>query len=248
MSKVYDIPTRLFHWIFSILFLSAFLIAKTFDDDSTQYPYHMLIGLTLGFVVLLRILWGLWGSRYARFSSFALHPRDLLFYFKNFFSKQSPRWLGHNPASSWAALVMMGLALGLAGTGYFMAQDLNKEVLEEVHELFANAFILVVIAHVAGVILHTLKHRDAIGLSMIHGKKVSASQETGIEKSHGGVGFIFLLLLFAFSFHLVQNYDANQGTLNFFGAQLQLGEGPEQSDLDERGGSSNLREDEKDGG
>lgn len=232
MSKVYDIPTRLFHWIFSFLFLGAFIIAKTFDDDSPQYAYHMLMGLTLGFVVLLRILWGIWGSRYAKFNSFVLHPRELILYFKSFFSKNSPRWLGHNPASSWAALVMMGLAFGLAGTGYFMAQDVNKEVLEEVHELFANAFILVVIAHVAGVILHTLKHRDAIGMSMLHGKKTSRPAEMGIEKEHGGVGFVFLVLVAAFVFHLNQNYDANQGTLNFFGTQLQLGEAPETNEME----------------
>lgn len=52
---VYDLPLRLFHWTFSGLFITAFLIAKTIDDDSVVFSCHMLAGLLLGFAVILRI-------------------------------------------------------------------------------------------------------------------------------------------------------------------------------------------------
>lgn len=75
-SLVYDLPTRSFHWLFAFLFLSSFLIAKILDDHSTLFGFHSLLGLTLGFIVLLRILWGLVGTQHARFSNFALRHQD----------------------------------------------------------------------------------------------------------------------------------------------------------------------------
>jgi cytochrome b len=226
-TKVYDLPTRAFHWLFAALFLSAFFIGKFADDESSVYAYHMLAGLALAGVVGLRIVWGFIGSRYARFSSFALRPNDLFQYFKDFFTSMPGRTLGHNPASSWAALVMMALALGLALTGYFMTSGGNKETLEDTHELLANAFIVVVIGHVAGVILHTLRHRDWIGLSMVSGKKLSIDGQAGITHSYRGVAGLFVSLVAVFAIHLGKNFDTGTQTLQLFGTSLQLGESEE---------------------
>jgi cytochrome b len=55
---VYDLPLRFFHWLFAGLFLIGFTIAKTVDDESVLFNYHSLAGLTLGFLVLLRVVWG----------------------------------------------------------------------------------------------------------------------------------------------------------------------------------------------
>lgn len=223
-TLVYDLPTRLFHWSFAALFVGAFFIAKVFDDESAVYPYHMMLGMTMAFVVVLRILWGFFGSKYAKFSSFELSPSNLISYMKNIFSGDK-RWLGHNPASSWAAIVMMLLALGSATTGFLMSQGRDsKEMFEDVHELFANAFVLVVIAHIAGIVLHTLKHKEMIGLSMLHGRKNKVENAEGVNQSHPVVALVFLFLLVGFMFQLNRNYDVNTKTLNFFGKTIQLGE------------------------
>ena len=223
-QKVYDLPTRFFHWLFAGGFVAAFLIAKTLDDDSALYPYHMMVGMVLGFAVILRFFWGLWGSRYARFSSFSLNPKDLFQYFIDMIRGQRQRELGHNPASSWAAIIMMGLTLGLGVTGYLMVQGQNKEFYEEVHELFANMFLVVVIAHVAGVLFHSLRYQDRIAFSMIHGQKKEVVGAQEIEKSHAGVGLLFIALIGVFVFHLNKNYAPDTRTLNLFGTTLQLGE------------------------
>src|SRR6478735_8324850 len=110
---VYDTPTRLFHWLFAGFFLTAFAIANLVDDESTRFSLHMLSGLGMVFVVLLRLAWSLVGTRHARLTDLALDPRQLLGYFKGLFAKGSRRWMGHNPASSWAAVVMVALAMGL---------------------------------------------------------------------------------------------------------------------------------------
>lgn len=71
-TKVYDLPTRIFHWLFAATFVGAFFIAKVIDDDSPSYVFHMLLGLVLVLTVALRVVWGVVGSRYARFSSLSL--------------------------------------------------------------------------------------------------------------------------------------------------------------------------------
>lgn len=229
-SQVYDLPTRLFHWIFAVLFLGAFLIAKNVDDESPIFANHMLMGLSLAFISVLRVVWGLVGSRYARFASFSLRPQDLRDYFFGILSGKGKRHLGHNPASSWATLAMLGLAFGLAFTGVQMAQG-NKEAYEDIHELFANGFILIVLAHIAGVVLHTIRFRDAIGLSMVTGRKqsvVGEPQEVGIGNQHSVVAIVFLALLAAFVFNLKSNFDPTTRVLNLFGTTLQLGEAEEE--------------------
>jgi cytochrome b len=162
-QKVYDLPVRVFHWVFAGLFATAFIVAKTVDDESYVFSYHMMAGMLLTSTVVMRIVWGFWGTRHSRFAAFALNPKDLFSYFKGILSGDKRKWAGHNPASSWAALAMFALVLALGTTGYLMASG-GEETFEDVHEVFAVAFLVIAAGHVAGVALHTFRHRDAIGI------------------------------------------------------------------------------------
>lgn len=236
---VYDLPTRLFHWLFAALFVTAFIIAKNVDSESPAFANHMLFGMTLSFIVILRVIWGLVGSQYARFSSFALHPAKLIQYFTDMLSGQSKRSAGHNPASSWVAVVMMILALSLGISGYLMSTGLNEE-LEDIHEILANSFVIVAILHVAGVLMHTVQHKDPIALSMIDGKKQDIVGTKSLTTSHPLVAVLFLVLVTAFGMNLWKNYDSQSGTLNLFGTTLQLGD----SDGNEAGEGNENGEDD----
>lgn len=231
----YDIPTRFFHWLFAGLFIAATFITKVIDDESPLFSYHMLIGLTLSFVVILRILWGFIGTRYARFNSFRLSPGALIQYFSDVLTKKSQRNLGHNAASSWSTLTMMVLALALGITGYQMTSGGDKEAFEDIHELLANAFLIVAVLHVVGITVHTLKHKDAIGFSMIDGKKEAVIGEDPISSSRPMMGLIFLILTAGFAMNLIRNYDSQTQTLNLFGTTFQLGEN--ESEEEEEGGA-----------
>ncbi len=222
-TLVYDLPTRIFHWLFSLLFVSSFLIAKTVDDESVTFVYHMLSGLLLGGLVIWRIYWGFFGSGAAKFSQFTFNLADLKNYFAGILNGSKKRWMGHNPASSWATMIMLILGLGLSFTGYLMASG-NREAFEDIHEFLATSFLVVVIVHIAGVILHSVRHKDNVALSMIDGRKGEVKGVEGIGTSRNFAALILLALIGFFSVYLWRNFDPQNGTLQLFNQTLQLAE------------------------
>ena len=221
---VYDTPTRLFHWLFAGFFITAFAISNLVDDESVRFAWHMLAGLGLLTVVVLRLAWSLVGTRHARLGDLRLNPIQLLAYFRGMFSNEGRRWVGHNPASSWAAVAMVALALGLGTTGLLMASGSGGDSLEEVHELMANAFLVVALLHIAGVLVHVLRHRDGLPAAMVTGRKeVADAAETDVRPV-SLAGLAFLLLTALSMAYVLQGYDAQARTLQLFGSTLQLGE------------------------
>lgn len=226
---VYDLPTRLFHWLFAGSFVTAFAIANV-AEHSSAFPLHMLAGMLLGALVVLRVLWGLVGTRYARFGSFALHPARLLEYLRDVVSGKGRRWTGHNPASSWSALAMLALGAGLAITGLLMTTGDAREAYEDVHELMANSFLAMALLHVAGVVVHSSRHRDGFAQSMVDGRKrVEAEASNGV-RARPFVAFALIGSLALFGAQLVKGYDPASGTLTAFGSTLQLAEPDEAGD------------------
>jgi cytochrome b len=181
----------------------------------------MLAGALLAAAVILRVIWGVAGTRYARFSSFELNPARLVEYFRSMFGSGTRTWAGHNPASSWAALVMIGLAAGLAITGVLMVD--GNEQYEDLHELLANSFLIVALLHVAGVIVHQLRHRDAFALSMADGRK-QAPVADGIAHARPLAALASLAIVAVLGVYLLRGFDATTGTLRAFGASYQLTE------------------------
>lgn len=230
--SVYDIPTRLFHWFFAILFIVAFVIVKTVDDESPLFSYHMLAGLGIAFLLIFRLIWGFVGTTYARFSSFSMSPLELLGYLKDAVITRTKTYLGHNPASSYAAVIMFGCAIGLAGTGILMSTGGESDFLEEFHELLANIFLISVIVHVVGIAFHHVKHRDSLWSSMFDGRKNLDTGEQGITGIRPVAGILFVILFVSWLGYLYTQYDSNTQTLNLMGTELRLGEAEHEYEAD----------------
>jgi cytochrome b len=229
---VWDLPVRLFHWLLAASFLGAFAIANLVDDESSLFALHMLLGGVMAFMVLLRVIWGFVGSRYARFGSFAFGPRTLVGYLRGALTGKAERYAGHNPGSSAAVWAMLAIALGLAFTGAFMSR--GGEAFEEVHEMLAWAMVVVVALHVAGIIWHTIRHKENIARSMIDGHKRGAPSDA-IPSARAAVAIAFLGLTGLWAGALYDGYDSarRQVTIPLIGGTLQLGEGEEHGDHDD---------------
>ncbi len=223
-TTVYDWPTRIFHWLLAFLFLGAYLIVEIVDDENPLFTLHMMAGLTIGFMLVLRVIWGLVGTTYARFTSFKMNPAELIRYLKDAVVAKTKRYLGHNPASSYAAVIMFICAAGLAITGVMMTGGGESDFYEETHELLANIFLITVIAHVGGIIFHHVKHRDSLWSSMFNGKKKALPEKTGITNSKRFAGMLFLILTLTWTGYLYSQYNGTNQTLDFFGQELVLGE------------------------
>ncbi len=225
---VYDWPTRLFHGLFASGFVIAFAIAKTQDEDSFRFPIHMLIGLGWSVLILFRLIWGVMGSRHARFSGFNLGPRAMIDYFRSILSQRAPDSAGHNPASSWVAILMLLMGSGMVVSGLLMVNGLYGEWAEEVHEWCGNGFLILAGIHVAGVLIHLARRRDGIVLSMIDGKKSHDTVGEAIPSSRPVSGVLLLLILLALGFGIARSYDSQTRTLRMAGITLILGEAESQ--------------------
>jgi cytochrome b len=215
---VWDLPVRLIHWSMAGTFFAAFAIANLVSKRSPAFAMHMLIGLVLGFVVVLRILWGWVGSRPARFGSFAFGPAAVLRYVREAWARRDEPHAGHNPGASWVIFAMLLLPLGLVVTGLVHA-------FEDAHEVLAWSMLVVVGAHLIGVAWHTLRHRDPIALSMVHGHQRVASGE-GIRSTHPLVAGLFLAATALWALGLYRGFDpANRRlVLPLIGKTIALGE------------------------
>ncbi|MET4100671.1 cytochrome b [Roseovarius sp. MBR-78] len=192
--RVWDPLVRVFHWGLVAAFTVAWLSA---EELSTL---HEIAGYVVAGLVAFRIIWGLIGSRYARFAQFLKGPRATIAYIGDMLRGRERRYLGHNPAG---AAMVLALLLSLSGTaltgwlieepgrvamlpdlpqvvapawadgdgGYGENGERGEEALEELHEVFANLMLLLVALHVGGVVLASVRHRENLALAMVTGDK-----------------------------------------------------------------------------
>lgn len=221
---VWDLPVRVMHWLLAVLVLGAFALASLASDESVVFALHAIAGLIALFVVALRSVWGLVGTRWARFRAWPLRPSALVRYLRGVFSdRASEAGVGHNPATSWFALaVFVGIA-GLGVTGFLAAR--GNEAAEEVHELLAWSVIGLVALHVAGVLLHVARRRENLVAAMITGRRAGAEADR-IPSARAGVASFFLVLVLVFGALLLSGLDVRQRrlVLPLIGTPLALGE------------------------
>lgn len=230
MSRVmiWDIPTRLFHWLLASGFSIAAVFALLLGDDSPLFPYHSIIGLSLAIMVGLRLFWGVAGTRFARFSSFAFGPRAVLGYLSGVARGTGSRHIGHNPASAYAIYAMLCLILALAVTGIMMGT--GDQSVKEIHEFLAYSMLAVVGAHVLGVLVHTIRFKENITASMIHGYK-SGDPSVAVRSARPITAALFLVITGAWTLSLLARYDptTQQTILPILGTRITLGEAETES-------------------
>ena len=190
---VWDVPTRVFHWLLVVSFAGAFLTA-----ESERYrDIHVVLGYTLLGLIAFRLLWGFIGSRYAQFRSFLFMPGEIVAYVTSVFKTKPAHYVGHNPAGSVSVYLLLALGIAVGITGVVVFQDIGGDMLEELHEMTAYAMLTIVALHVVGVLVSSVMHRENLVRSMITGLK-SAQPNEGIRRAHAWLGVIMLAVVVAF--------------------------------------------------
>lgn len=178
--KVWDPFVRIFHWSLVLAFTIAWL-----SGDELKILHNNAGYVVLG-LVLLRIAWGFIGTRHARFQDFVYPSAEVKGFLLDTLKQRARRYLGHNPVGG-AMIMLMLLSLiittvtGIACYGIEDGAGLlamlagipgwGEEMLEEVHEFFANLMVLLVIVHVIGVIVEGRLNRENLVTAMLTGRK-----------------------------------------------------------------------------
>jgi cytochrome b len=191
--KVWDVPTRLFHWLLAVSFAGAWLTR----DSERWRDTHMMFGYTVAGLLVFRLVWGFVGSYYARFASFDVSPRDALAYMSSLLGKAPKRHVGHNPAGAVAAVLMIGLGALTAAAGAATIREIGDEWVAYVHVVAAKTLLAVVAIHLLGVLASSLAHRENLVRSMITGRKSGRHIER-IGRPRTGVGMLLFVAVIGY--------------------------------------------------
>jgi cytochrome b len=177
--RIWDLPIRIVHWSFAILFCAMWWTA-----ESRDMILHRQLGAVFLGLLCFRILWGFSGSSTARFSSFLKGPRTIKAYLKG--DSEQKAVLGHNPLGGWSVVTILALIAVQIGFG-LVAQDVDglesgplnhlvsydaAESAREWHETLFNVLLGVVVFHVGAILFYLLGKKENLVPTMIVGTKV----------------------------------------------------------------------------
>lgn len=184
---VWDLPVRLFHWLLALSFFGAYVTA----ESERWRLMHITLGYTMAGLVVFRLLWGVIGTRHARFTSFVRGPRAVVRYLGAIFRGRPEHHVGHNPAGALAAVAMMVMTVVVAASGWATYNDVGGKWFEELHEGAASVMLGIVGIHVVGVLLSSWLHRENLVGAMFTGRKQGHPQD-GIRRAWRPVGVLVL--------------------------------------------------------
>jgi cytochrome b len=165
--KVWDLPVRVLH----VALIAA--VTAAWVTSEVKVKWHEAVGVAALAVVLLRLVWGVAGGRYARFAQFVRGPRATLAYALAVLRGQAPRHLGHNPLGGWMVVLLLAWVAAAGITGWLCTTERywGDETLGLLHEVFAWGLLGAVVLHVLGVLTMSRKHRENLVVAMLHGRK-----------------------------------------------------------------------------
>lgn len=178
---IWDLPTRLFHWLLAALVAVAFAAGKV---GGNAMLYHERCGEAILALLLFRVAWGFIGSGPSRFTTFLAGPSTVLRYARTLLRRDADHHLSHNPLGGWSVMAMLLALLIQAGTGLFANDDIATEGplykwvskavsdrLTSIHHLNHDVIIVLVAVHVAAVLFHLFYKRENLVKPMITGRK-----------------------------------------------------------------------------
>lgn len=198
--RVWDLPTRIFHWLLTIGVVACFISGKV---GGNAMDWHGRFGLAVLGLLAFRLAWGVLGSTYARFANFLPTPTSVRAYLRGQW-----RGVGHNPLGSLSVFGLLGLLALQVGSGLFGNDDIAfqgplyslvskdwSDRISGLHELSVNLLIALVILHLVAIVFYARVRKDNLVKPMLTGWK-DVEGDTGKAAAGGGpAGFVVALLI-----------------------------------------------------
>lgn len=179
--RVWDLPTRVFHWAMAALVLAQWCSAEW---NLLSMDWHFRLGYALLALVLFRIAWGFVGSDSARFSRFLAGPARVADYAPTLARRAPSAQPGHNPLGGWAVVAMLAVLLAQSVTGLFSSDDISlfgplaervsadtAGQLTSVHKALTDVLVILIGLHLTAVAWYAVWKRDGLVPAMVTGRK-----------------------------------------------------------------------------
>ena len=217
-SYIWSLPTRVFHLLFALFILIAFL-----TDDDKLLNYHAIAGYSILILLFFRVYWGYFGPKYSLFRDFPANKSEAKEFFKNIFDDKQ-KYIGHNPLASYVMIAMLIVTFIVIVTGILaygiqdgkgIASFLNDsffkkmKLFKEIHEFFANFLIFLIVAHLAGVAFDRVFHKKHETLNSIATGYKMTSEDESIKLSFFQKLFAIVMLVAFIAFLIFNLYKPN---------------------------------------
>jgi len=224
--KVWDVPTRLFHWALVAIFIFQYVTAELLDDAIQLHFYGGYVALG---IILFRIIWGFVGTYHARFSSFVYSPSTAFKYAKNSAQGKAQTYLGHNPLGGYSVLAILAVMLSQAISGLFMTDDIFSDgpyynvfsnaiddAMNYVHHNAVTLMYGLIVLHLIAIIWYSVKKKQGLLPAMLHGNKVS-SEDIKHKVVTPWLRFLMVALIVAAAVYLLVEVLPPQPEVGFYG-------------------------------
>lgn len=177
--QVWDPLVRIFHWSLVAAFTVAYLTgeggegSEAGEGGTSLADVHVYAGYVIAGLIAFRILWGFVGTRHARFSDLVHGPITVIGHLIDLMLLRARRTLGHSPAAGAMVIALLVMLAVTAGSGYALTPPGYGEggPFKEIHEVSANATLVLVGLHIAGVLFSSFAHGENLIRAMVTGRK-----------------------------------------------------------------------------
>jgi cytochrome b len=180
--RVWDLPTRLFHWLLVVTVSGA--LATGLFAPTAWLDVHLYLGYGIVGLVVFRLIWGIFGGHFSRFRSFTYSISRILTHFYGLLRQRPQHYFGHNPSGSAMIILLLVTLIGLIISGFISLGGANKQgflsgvvtsatghAAIDVHEMLTYALMALIAAHLVGVIAESLVMGENLVNSMVTGDK-----------------------------------------------------------------------------
>ncbi len=194
---VWDVPTRIFHWLLVICFAGAWLTA----ESERLQMIHYAFGYSACALVFFRLLWGVIGTKYARFSQFIKNPKEMVTHIKSLLIGHQDISPGHNPVGGIVMFGLMLIILLIGLSGYLSVKEIFGDFMSEMHEVVSNLALGLVAIHIVAAVIMSVLQKENLISAMVTGKKQGLPEQS-IQFPQYLIGLL-LMLSWGFCFYMI---------------------------------------------